>query len=216
MARDARPLVASARSRVGSPVNLERAVRAAATGSAATSCRATSTAPARSLAVTPDEHWTVVRVSLPDGLGRYVVEKGSITVDGVSPDRRARVEPTTGSRSASSRPRSALTTLGRKGAGRPGQPRGRRHRQVRREAAAGRGRPATGRHEAAAADRATPAPARHASSGRSPTSPPARPVVVVDDEDRENEGDLIFAAEMATPELVAFMIRYTSGYSACR
>ncbi|MCW6008569.1 bifunctional 3,4-dihydroxy-2-butanone-4-phosphate synthase/GTP cyclohydrolase II [Micromonospora sp. CPCC 205371] len=39
-----------------------------------------------------------------------------------------------------------------------------------------------------------------------------RPVVVVDDEDRENEGDLIFAAEMATPELVAFMVRYTSGY----
>lgn len=37
-------------------------------------------------------------------------------------------------------------------------------------------------------------------------------VVVVDDEDRENEGDLIFAAEDATPELVAFMVRYTSGY----
>ena len=37
-------------------------------------------------------------------------------------------------------------------------------------------------------------------------------VVVVDDEDRENEGDLIFAAQMATPELVAFMVRYTSGY----
>jgi 3,4-dihydroxy 2-butanone 4-phosphate synthase/GTP cyclohydrolase II len=37
-------------------------------------------------------------------------------------------------------------------------------------------------------------------------------VVVVDDEDRENEGDLVFAAEMATPELVSFMIRYSSGY----
>jgi 3,4-dihydroxy 2-butanone 4-phosphate synthase/GTP cyclohydrolase II len=37
-------------------------------------------------------------------------------------------------------------------------------------------------------------------------------VVVVDDEDRENEGDLIFAAEKATPELVSFMVRYTSGY----
>lgn len=36
-------------------------------------------------------------------------------------------------------------------------------------------------------------------------------VVVVDDEDRENEGDLIFAASKATPELVAFMIRYSSG-----
>jgi 3,4-dihydroxy 2-butanone 4-phosphate synthase/GTP cyclohydrolase II len=39
-----------------------------------------------------------------------------------------------------------------------------------------------------------------------------RPVVVVDDENRENEGDLIFAAEKATPELLAFMVRYTSGY----
>ncbi len=37
-------------------------------------------------------------------------------------------------------------------------------------------------------------------------------VVVVDNEDRENEGDLIFAAEAATAELVAFMVRYTSGY----
>ncbi len=39
-----------------------------------------------------------------------------------------------------------------------------------------------------------------------------RPVVVVDDENRENEGDLIFAAELVTPELIAFMVRYTSGY----
>ena len=38
-----------------------------------------------------------------------------------------------------------------------------------------------------------------------------RAVVVVDDEDRENEGDLIFAAQRSTPELVGFMIRHTSG-----
>jgi 3,4-dihydroxy 2-butanone 4-phosphate synthase/GTP cyclohydrolase II len=38
-----------------------------------------------------------------------------------------------------------------------------------------------------------------------------RPVVVVDDEDRENEGDLILAAEHATPEAIAFMVRHTSG-----
>ncbi|QDP94523.1 bifunctional 3,4-dihydroxy-2-butanone-4-phosphate synthase/GTP cyclohydrolase II [Microlunatus elymi] len=37
------------------------------------------------------------------------------------------------------------------------------------------------------------------------------PVVVADDEDRENEGDLIFAAQKATPELMAFMIRHGSG-----
>ncbi len=36
-------------------------------------------------------------------------------------------------------------------------------------------------------------------------------VVVVDDADRENEGDLIFAASRATPEIVGFMIRHTSG-----
>jgi 3,4-dihydroxy 2-butanone 4-phosphate synthase/GTP cyclohydrolase II len=38
-----------------------------------------------------------------------------------------------------------------------------------------------------------------------------RMVVVMDDEDRENEGDLIMAAEHATAETVAFMIRHTSG-----
>ena len=38
-----------------------------------------------------------------------------------------------------------------------------------------------------------------------------RAVVVVDDEDRENEGDLIFAASRATPELMAFTIRHSSG-----
>jgi 3,4-dihydroxy 2-butanone 4-phosphate synthase/GTP cyclohydrolase II len=38
-----------------------------------------------------------------------------------------------------------------------------------------------------------------------------RPVVVVDDEDRENEGDLVVAASKVTPELMAFMIRHTSG-----
>ncbi|MEV5003198.1 bifunctional 3,4-dihydroxy-2-butanone-4-phosphate synthase/GTP cyclohydrolase II [Nocardioides sp. LML1-1-1.1] len=36
-------------------------------------------------------------------------------------------------------------------------------------------------------------------------------VVVVDDEDRENEGDIIFAASKATPELMAWTIRYSSG-----
>ncbi|CAN5696561.1 bifunctional 3,4-dihydroxy-2-butanone-4-phosphate synthase/GTP cyclohydrolase II [soil metagenome] len=38
-----------------------------------------------------------------------------------------------------------------------------------------------------------------------------RMVVVVDDEDRENEGDLIFAAEKATPEMITFMVRHCSG-----
>ncbi|KAJ2553235.1 hypothetical protein EV175_003011 [Coemansia sp. RSA 1933] len=37
-------------------------------------------------------------------------------------------------------------------------------------------------------------------------------IIVMDNEDRENEGDLIFAAEKATPELLAFTIRHSSGY----
>ena len=36
-------------------------------------------------------------------------------------------------------------------------------------------------------------------------------VVVVDDEDRENEGDLVMAAEAATPEAIAFFLAHTSG-----
>ena len=38
-----------------------------------------------------------------------------------------------------------------------------------------------------------------------------RAVVVVDDADRENEGDIIFAAQHATPELMGWTIRYSSG-----
>ncbi|MGW7439663.1 riboflavin synthase [Streptomyces sp. NPDC054849] len=36
------------------------------------------------LSRTPSEHWEIVKVALPQHLSRYVVEKGSITVDGVS------------------------------------------------------------------------------------------------------------------------------------
>ncbi|MBT2367654.1 bifunctional 3,4-dihydroxy-2-butanone-4-phosphate synthase/GTP cyclohydrolase II [Streptomyces sp. ISL-10] len=38
-----------------------------------------------------------------------------------------------------------------------------------------------------------------------------RPIVVVDDEDRENEGDLVIAAEKATPEIIAFMMSECRG-----
>jgi len=38
-----------------------------------------------------------------------------------------------------------------------------------------------------------------------------RMVILMDDEDRENEGDLIMAAESATPESVAFIVRHSSG-----
>ena len=38
----------------------------------------------RVLARTPSEHWEVVEVQMPEEMGRYLVDKGSITVDGVS------------------------------------------------------------------------------------------------------------------------------------
>ncbi len=39
-----------------------------------------------------------------------------------------------------------------------------------------------------------------------------KPVLVIDDESRENEGDAILSAQLATPEWVGWMVRYTSGY----
>ncbi|MBS1675328.1 MAG: GTP cyclohydrolase II [Actinobacteria bacterium] len=39
-----------------------------------------------------------------------------------------------------------------------------------------------------------------------------RPVLVADDENRENEGDVILSAELATPEWIAWTVRWTSGY----
>jgi 3,4-dihydroxy 2-butanone 4-phosphate synthase/GTP cyclohydrolase II len=38
-----------------------------------------------------------------------------------------------------------------------------------------------------------------------------KPIVLVDDEDRENEGDLCIAAEKTTPETINFMARYGRG-----
>src|SRR2546421_11521922 len=38
-----------------------------------------------------------------------------------------------------------------------------------------------------------------------------RMVIIVDDEDRENEGDLVCAAEMITPEKINFMARHARG-----
>ncbi|NYF15781.1 3,4-dihydroxy 2-butanone 4-phosphate synthase/GTP cyclohydrolase II [Microbacterium sp. AK009] len=39
-----------------------------------------------------------------------------------------------------------------------------------------------------------------------------KPVIVVDDEDRENEGDIILSAQLATPEWVAWTVRWSSGF----
>ena len=68
---------------VGSAVNLERAVRLQdRLGGHVVQGHVDGTG--ELLSVTPDEHWTIVRVSLPAELDRYVVQKGSITVDGIS------------------------------------------------------------------------------------------------------------------------------------
>jgi hypothetical protein len=153
---------------------------------------------------TPSEHWEVVRVSLPDDLGRYVVREG---VD----HRRRHLAHGRGGRARLlhhlAHPYDARAHHARHQAGRrPREPRGRRRRQVRRAHARVEDRMSTPEHQqydgvrldsvedAVAAIRAGQA------------------VVVVDDEDRENEGDLIFASQRATAALTGFMIRHTSGY----
>jgi riboflavin synthase len=102
--------------RAGSPVNLERPVTLAARlGGHLVQGHVDGTG--HVLARAAAEHWEVVTVALPDALARYVVEKGSITVDGVSltvvavgPDWfTVALIPTT----------LAQTTLGGKGPGEP-------------------------------------------------------------------------------------------------
>jgi len=69
--------------RPGSPVNLERPVTLAdRLGGHLVQGHVDGTGVV--LERTPGEHWEVVRVSLPPALARYVVTKGSVTVDGVS------------------------------------------------------------------------------------------------------------------------------------
>jgi riboflavin synthase len=99
---------------VGSRVNLERAVRLQdRLGGHLVQGHVDGTG--EILSKSPSEHWTVVRVSLPADLDRYVVEKGSITVDGISLTVSA-VEP--GWFEVSLIPTTQeLTTLGPKGPG---------------------------------------------------------------------------------------------------
>lgn len=67
----------------GSKVNLERAVTATTRlGGHIVQGHVDGTGEV--LSRTPSEHWELVEVSLPDSLARYLVDKGSITVDGIS------------------------------------------------------------------------------------------------------------------------------------
>ena len=100
----------------GSPVNLERPVTLEARlGGHLVQGHVDGTGTI--LERVPSENWEVVRVSLPDDLGRYVVEKGSITVDGVS---LTVVEAARDSFTVSLIPTTlGLTTLGSKSVGDP-------------------------------------------------------------------------------------------------
>jgi len=101
---------------IGSVVNLERAVRLQdRLGGHLVQGHVDGTG--EIVSKSPSEHWTVVRVSVPLELDRYVVEKGSITLDGVSLTVMA-VQP--GWLEVSLIPTTlALTTLGAK---QPGEP----------------------------------------------------------------------------------------------
>ena len=67
----------------GSKVNLERAVTATTRlGGHIVQGHVDGTGAV--LSRTPSEHWELVEVSLPDELARYLIDKGSITVDGIS------------------------------------------------------------------------------------------------------------------------------------
>ena len=69
--------------RVGDEVNLERATRAGARlGGHIVQGHVDGTG--RILDRTPSEHWDVVRIALPQELAKYLVAKGSVTVDGTS------------------------------------------------------------------------------------------------------------------------------------
>ncbi|MBX6384387.1 MAG: riboflavin synthase [Microbispora sp.] len=102
--------------RPGSRVNLERAVRAdQRLGGHIVQGHVDGTGEV--LSREPGEHWEVVRISLPASLARYVVEKGSIAVDGVS---LTVTGVTADSFAVSLIPTTLeLTTLGRK---QPGEP----------------------------------------------------------------------------------------------
>jgi len=68
---------------VGAPVNLERAAALnSRLGGHIVQGHVDGTG--QVISRTPSRHWEVVRIALPAALSRYVVEKGSITVDGVS------------------------------------------------------------------------------------------------------------------------------------
>ncbi len=133
----------------------------------------------------------VVTIGVPAELMRYVVEKGSIAVDGVSLTISALGDdwlqvsliPETLER----------TILGEANTGQAGQPGGGRAGEVRRTTGGAPMSKFATIEEAIEDIRA------------------GRMIVVCDDEDRENEGDLTLAAQFATPEAINFMAKEGRG-----
>ena len=157
-------------------------------------------------------------VSMPAELSRYVVEKGSITVDGVS---LTVVDDTDDGFTVAVIPHTAeVTTLGRRRAGDPVNLEvDVMAKYAERLLAAQLGYARTGPVPRRSVIVSREALEQQGSSGSvfAPIEDAVAAmakgeiIVVVDDEDRENEGDLIMAAEAATPEKIAFFVRHTSG-----
>ena len=157
----------------------------------------------RVASVTPEADGVRVRVEPPRELLRYLVEKGSVALEGVSLTVAAVDE--TGFEIALIPHTLARDDAVRAGRRKPGQPRDRRAGQVRREAAPRYDAPVT-----MTADTRTESPFATVEEAIEDIRA-GRFVVVVDDEDRENEGDLTIAAQFATPEAVNFMVTHARG-----
>lgn len=149
--------------------------------------------------------WETVRVGLPRELARYVAVKGSVAVDGVS----LTVTAVSGVDEAAAWFEVGLipetlrtTTLGVRGPG------ARVNLEVDVMAKYAERLGVFTAPQAASTDRgvvldAVPDAVAAIASGAA--------VLVVDDEDRENEGDLVFAAQHATQPLMGFTVRHSSG-----
>ena len=116
--------------RVGSPVNLERAAALnSRLGGHIVQGHVDGTGEV--VTRTPSEHWEVVRIEVPAAVARYVVEKGSITVDGISLTVSGLgAEPQRLVRGVAHPDDPGTHHAGPRPGGNEGEPRGRRHRQV--------------------------------------------------------------------------------------
>ena len=164
--------------------------------------------------VTPHEAWSTLRFYLPAELAPLLAEKGSIAVSGVSLTVTAVSAP--GESPAWFEvgliPETLkATNLGVLKVGDSVNLETDALAKYVQRLTAFAGAPQTSSSEEVAPRRADAANVLDSVQTAVDAIAAGRAVVVVDDEDRENEGDIIFAAEHATAELMGFMIRYTSG-----